>query len=286
MSLADVFGRVWDFLTGSTSAPAALSRTTAGPPADEHPLVPPPQVAQAGESSHGAFTEGLWDKAKYVPANPRRVGAPIVPRAVVVHTTDMHPGQWNGLQRNWTMGAGDGACAHFAIGRDAGQGVVQFVPINRNANHAGGNPHGWFKLPDGSLVHPNTVTVGIELHAAGLLRATGKPGEWQHPDTGLLIPTTDVVVDSRGRGWHTVTAYQLEMLKRLLDDLRGTLLDVLPPETRVVPDATYASQGVADYAAPVSSSLVGHVSLDPVNRMDPGPQVMAWLRQYAQPENA
>ncbi len=33
------------------------------------------------------------------------------------------------------------------------------------------------------------------------------------------------------------------------------------------------------WSAPPSSSLVGHVTLDPNRKTDPGPQMMSWLRE-------
>lgn len=48
--------------------------------------------------------------------------------------------------------------------------MVQFAPITRNANHAGGKTHGWWYTRAGGrgrLIHPNTVAVGIELDNAG-----------------------------------------------------------------------------------------------------------------------
>lgn len=257
-------------------------QNVAGPDPDEHPLLTMKDVLEAPK--HPAFAGGLWNSARYMPAAAGRVGLAIVPRGIVVHTTDMHSSQWAGLVKAWTERPGDGACAHFLIGRDAGQGVIQFVPITRNGNHAGGVPHhGWYKLPassGGGLMHPNTMTVGIELHAAGRLQATGKPGEWRHPDSGLLVPATEVEVDSRGFGWHKVTEYQLGVLKLLLGDLEAYGLAPMTPGTSVQPDASYESQGVLSFAPPPNATIVGHVSLDPINRLDPGPFVMKWLNDY------
>jgi N-acetyl-anhydromuramyl-L-alanine amidase AmpD len=275
MSLQDIFRKLASFLF--PPGPVDRPRLVAGPDPEEHPLITPAQAAELQD--HPMWSGALWRNAKYLPAHPGRVGLVIVPRCTIVHTTDMHPSSWGALVKAWTERAADGACAHFLIGRDASQGVVQFVPITRNANHAGGKVHGWYKTGAGSLLHPNTVAVGIELHAAGRLQATGKPGEWRHPDSGLLIPSSDVEIDARGFGWHKITDYQLGALKLLLDDL-AKVLAPLPDGTTVSPDASYASQGVLSYATSQSAKLVGHVSLDPINRMDPGPFMMQWLWAY------
>lgn len=225
------------------------------------------------------WTDGRWSGARRLDAHQRRLGGAIVPRCVVVHTTDMHPAQYNGLLRNWTMGAGNGACAHFLIAREQARGVVQFAPITLNANHAGGAVHGWYRfpvdgVPGGGQRHPNVWAVGIELEGAGAL-CKRPDGVWYHPDTNLVIPYSDVYVDSRGRGWHAGTDYQREALGALLSDLQPELVG-LPPGTTVKPDGDYQANGVP-WAATVGPRVAGHVTLDPVNKTDPGPQWCAWL---------
>lgn len=260
--------------------PSISELTSTGPSTDEHPLITTAQLVRAGEM--GAFSAGLWRDAKLRPAHPGRVGGLIAPAAVVVHTTDMHQSQWAGLIKRWTSDPGRGECAHFLIGRTQEQGVIQFVPVTKNANHAGGQPHGWYTTEEGKQMHPNTIAVGIELMSAGRLEKTGKPGEYRHPDTGYLIPSSDVYVHTDGTAWQVVTDYQLQTLSSLLRDLdRGPLVP-LPQGTHVVPDAAYSSQGVGPWAIPLGAQVCGHVSLDPINRQDPGPQVMGFLRTWVE----
>lgn len=223
------------------------------------------------EESPPSFVGAWWCEAKKKPAHPGRVGGAIRPKTMVVHTTDMMPNTFDSLVKAWTTTESSGACAHFLIGRDKTQGVVQFVPIYRNANHAGGKVHGNY-INTAGLIHPNLVAIGVELHGAGLL--TYKDGKWIHKDSGTTVAPSDVYVDSHHRGWQIITPYQFEMLEKLLRDI---CLEGLPA-TEVKPDASYESQGVAYYAACASSKVVGHVTLDPINKTDPGPQVMAWIR--------
>lgn len=246
---------------------------TQGPPPDEEPVLTVKDVMEAKEAmSSNPWEFGWWYEARKAQAHPGRIGNAIVPRAIVVHTTDMAPGTFNALIKSWTTQRGRGNAAHFLIGRNGE--VVQFAPITRNANHAGGKTHGWWKTATGQI-HPNTAAVGIELDCAGRLkqRADGTP---YHPDTGKAIPLADVYWDSKGRPWHKVTEPQLYTLRKLIDDLKVALK---PMDAKVAPSGDYRKNGVAHYAPANNPWLVGHVTLDPVNKTDPGPQVMEWLNQ-------
>jgi len=197
---------------------------------------------------------------------------------VVVHTTDMYPGTFDALVRAWVTRPGRGNAAHFLIGRTEADGVVQFAPITRNANHAGGPTHGNWRTPSGALVHPNTMSVGIELDCAGKLKLDSD-GRAHYPADGWLIPKGDV--DWSGRmPWHAVTGYQMENLRRLLLDLRA-VLKPLESGWTVSPSGSYRDNGVSPWADPYGPHVVGHVSLDPVNKTDPGPQVMRALREVS-----
>jgi hypothetical protein len=230
-------------------------------------------------------TGGWYDGARRVDAHPGRVGMTIDPEVIVVHTTDCMPGSMPAIVRSWSSVAGNGACAHFIIGRDAASGVVQLIPTNRNANHAGGSPkHGWYQVPHPidpkfgpEHVHPNTIAIGIELDCAGYL---GRPlmmagrKVWYHPDTRRAV--ADVDVDEHGRGWHRVTTYQYEALGRLIDELRRWIR--LPRiGLTIAPNGGYQDNGVP-WAAMTQSAVVGHATLDPTNKTDPGAFVMAWIR--------
>lgn len=288
--------------------PAALTLTQ-GPPQDEHPPVALRQMVASGTGQgdtpmangtvgsntwdpHDSWDLGWWRGARRTPAFSGRVGPHIVPRCVVVHTTDTMPGGFNAIVRSWQNTLGPGCCAHFMIGRGPEDGVVQFCSIMNNGNHAGGPVvngmprHGWWKFaqPDGGysgLVHPNLIAVGIEIDCGGALQKITNPKDLTraqviHPDTKRVVPFADVFWDPDGRPWHKVTEYQLEVLRQLLRDL-GPCLKPLPLDTVVVPDGDYKANGVP-WAGSYRNDLVGHVTLDPVGKTDPGSQVYQWLK--------
>lgn len=224
-----------------------------------------------------------------MPAHPGRVGIAIHPFGSVVHTTDMLPGEHGALIAAWTARPGDGACAHFLIGRDEEQDVIQFIPINRNGNHAGGPPgHGVYRTESprgtppvahsGRDLHPNLVTVGIELHCAGGVRLID--GTWRLVEDGKAhgpaLPAADVIPDPirPGRGWHRVTGYQLQRLADLLDDLELVLAPV--PEGCV---KVAFGENPPAYAVLPSARIATHAELDPVHRADPWNEVSDWLRR-------
>jgi len=222
-----------------------------------------------------AFTDGWWSAATRRDAFAGRIGGAIVPFAVVVHTTDMTPETWDSLLRNWTTELGDGSCANFAIGRDAAAGVVQLAPITKNGNHAGGVGHGSF-VAGAQEWHPNSVSVGIELHCAGLVHKVG--GAWRLVEggapTGAAIPDDDVIPDPdhAGRGWHRVTDYQYQQLRALLDGLE-TVLAPLPAGC-----VAHSIEQPPAYALFATGRRVGHVSLDAAHRGDPWPPTCDWMR--------
>jgi hypothetical protein len=249
-----------------------VNAATAGPPADEH--LPVPAVVDAPH-----FVDGVWSKAKRVKCHPGRMGGAIAPYAIVVHTTDMLPNEWDSLLTAWTSKSGEGACAHFIIGRDESAGVVQMVPISRNGNHAGGPGSGRFVV-NGKEVHPNLVTVGIEVHCAGGVRLVN--GAWRLVEDGVAhgapLPASDVTPDPLhpGRGWHHVTDYQRDRLFELLADLDAVLAP-LPPGT-----TTRAfGEAVAPYAMMPTARIVTHAQLDPVHRADPWPPLCNELKKLA-----
>lgn len=223
----------------------------------------------------GVFSEGWWSLARRTPADPGRIGGEIAPFAVVVHTTDMAPETFDALVHQWTTQAGLRDCAHFIIGRDADHGVVQLAPITRNANHAGGPAHGSFVAGDQEW-HPNSVSVGIEVHCAGGVQRID--GEWHLVENGqpqgAAIPDADVIPDPQrpGRGWHRVTDYQYQQLGALLDGLEAVL--------GALPDGCVARSIEQPPAWGVfpTGRRVGHVSLDAANRADPWPPTCDWLR--------
>lgn len=237
-------------------------------------------------------TSGKYSGAQYIAANPRRMGGPITPRAVVVHTTDMMPKSFPALIKAWTLSPGP--CAHFIIGRTAEQGLVQMVPIYRNAYHAGATPpatHGWWadQNREGIRVHPNDLAIGIELHSAGRLSWLTKDRavfQESHKTLGeFSVAAGEVYVDELGRPWHKLTDYQLTVLAALLLDLKPELHDIgtLHP----IANAAYVkdrSKWDTSFAAPTCQTLCGHASLDVINREDPGPQGMAFINDFAHKE--
>lgn len=230
-----------------------------------------------------AWDGGRYLGARWVPAHPGRVGKAIRPWAAVVHTTDMHPATFHALVKAWAAKPGAGNAAHFVLGRTPAEGLVQVVDVGRNANHAGGKPkHGWFKV-DGKLVHPNACSVGIEVHNAGsLVRDAGQWRTWQRKDGGLRpfgapIPAEDVEVDPKRphRGWHLPTDWQLAELDRLL-----LALGDCPVVERRAGPVDLVPSGEAPEWAPRGYRgvpFVGHVTLDPLRKTDPGVPISRWL---------
>jgi hypothetical protein len=242
------------------------------------PALPPPSTVddmldrmEVNETCE-TWERGWWYENRQ-PAHAGRIGSPIVPRAVVVHTTDTLGG-YTGMVKRLTTEKGAGSCCHFMIDRDGH--CTQFVPITRNGNHAGGKVHGnWAELR--RTIHPNSISVGIELVGGGKLKQR-KDGTCYHPDSGKDVPLDQVYWDVKNRPWHKITEQQLYTLRKLLDDLRLVLKPLGP--AIVEPDDDYKKHGVDYFAHPPANWLVGHVSLDPINKQDPGPQIMTWLKEY------
>jgi len=278
----------------TSSCPPTGNAETAGPPLDEHPLVTGRDVLNANVGTAGTpdtfapsqdWDLGLWLSASFKAMHPGRVGGTIKPLCSVVHTTDMHPDDFDALVKSWTSQPGAGNGAHFLIGRTADQGVIQFASITRNANHAGGGAsgHGYYRTRSGALVHPNTISVGIELHCAGRLYKDSS-GRWRCGEyqagklvfSGSPLPLPDVHVDSNGHGWHMITEYQRGRLLVLLENLKACF----PPgfNYTLSPNGGYLANGVP-WASIPSSQVVGHVTLDPRNKVDPGPVVIALIKE-------
>lgn len=276
---------IWDTIKGWFTKPLPVDWLTAGPATETNaPLLATVSAANGTaapkpeQQAPEKWLAGWYYNASKKPAHAGRIGATIAPRAIVVHTTDMYPGQYDALVKAWQKTPGAGNAAHFLIGRDKEHGITQFAPITRNANHAGGTPYGKFR--EGAVDnHPNRVTVGIELDCAGKLKRDSA-GNWCYPDNGKRIDPADVFVDTRGGGWHLVTEYQRQALKELIDDLQACLRP-FRPDTIVLPTGDYRRNGVpwAAWGKLYDKNVVGHVSLDPVRKTDPGPQVTGWLEK-------
>jgi hypothetical protein len=230
---------------------------------------------------------GEYSRAKQTPAHPGRRGAAITPCALVIHTTDMVEDSFSGLVDRTMHEAGNGAGYHWLIGRTPAQGVLQMTSAFRNGNHAGGSRnvgtayaprwipfHGNFKLANGQLVHPNTWALGIEVHNAGYLGHRGPHG-YVHQDSGRIIADADVHVDQYGIGWQRVTQYQLDELALLTAAVRA-ILAPMPAGVTIAPNGTYAANR-AQWAVTRTAQIVGHATLDPLNKNDPGPVLIDWI---------
>ena len=251
---------------------AAIGDSPTSGPSEPHDV---PAVAVSAVPSP-RWVDGWWAGAKRTPAHPGRVGGAITPWSTVVHTTDMLPEEWAALVAAWTTRAGEGACAHFLVGRDEAHGVVQFAPITRNGNHAGGPGHGVYVV-GGKQLHPNLVAVGIEIHCAGGVQLIN--GAWRLVEGGAahgaVIPASDVAPDPArpGRGWHVVTEYQREQVTMILGDLETVLARAPAGATKLAFGETPPT-----YAVLPGARVATHAELDPVHRADPWPLTSAWLK--------
>ncbi len=254
----------------------------------------PPPANTAGGDDHLADASPLWDGGRYLaatwsPIHPGRVGRAIKPWLVVVHTTDMHPSTFGALLRRWRATADRGAGAHFLLGRSSADGLHQLVSCDRNGNHAGGATHGWLRVR-GAEVHPNTVSIGIEVHCAGnVIRRGGRWWCWQRDAVsrelvpiGEPLPEADVEPDPAhpGRGWHRPSAYQLAELQRLLLALGHCPVMVAPPPPAswgIIPNGPQYLPAWAPQVMVGTLPVVGHCTLDPADKTDPGPVISRWL---------
>lgn len=261
--------------TEAQSAARAMgfgSWLTSGP----SPMAASP-IAVPAPLSSGTWKDGICSLATFKGAHPGRVGGPIQPWAIVVHTTDMLPSEFTALIAAWTTRASDGACAHFVIGRDGA--IVQLVPITRNGNHAGGPGHGIYTV-GGKAIHPNLVAVGVEVHCAGGVRLVN--GAWRLVEGGVAhgeaLDPSEVTSDPArpGRGWHRMTEAQIAALRVLV----AAIQDVIAPMP-VGAVARSIGESVPAWVTPHGvhaaqwPRIVGHVELDPANRSDPWPLAYA-----------
>jgi N-acetylmuramoyl-L-alanine amidase len=142
---------------------------------------------------------------------------------------------------HYVQRADAGGCAHLLIGREGR--VVQFVPFNKVAYHAG---FSWWEC-DTDLNH---FSIGIELDNAGSL--TGEPGNWMHnnekiSDEDVEIKTYWRDLTRQPSAWQKFTLVQLDVLEKILEAL------------------------VAHYGGPEHIEILGHDDVNLVYRIDPGP---------------
>lgn len=227
------------------------------------------------------WKNGWYEGAARIDAHPLRLGGSIVPRSVVVHTTDMYEG-FRGLIKRWPAEKGEGNAAHFLLGRTAKEGLVQFAPITRNANHAGGKTgHGWYVDAE-RVYHPNLVAIGIEVDNAGRLiaKGSGKSLRLVHKDSGRELPIARCFQHTDGTWWEAWTPYQERTLRQLVSACVLTLKEFSREfPAHVSPNGDYKLNGVP-WAQLPGVNVVGHATLDPNRKTDPGPQITAWIKEH------
>lgn len=166
------------------------------------------------------------------------VGGVITPRLLVLHYT---AGSSAASTVAWFRDPQSKVSAHLVIARDGS--VIQLVPFNREAWHAGRSR--W-----GSLSGLNRYSVGVELDNAGRLIRSG--GKWVSPLTRRSYPDSEVTValhknDPVGGqpcGWHAYTPAQIEA-------------------TLGCGMALVNQYGLSD--------ILGHEDISPGRKSDPGP---------------
>ncbi|XBQ15031.1 MAG: N-acetylmuramoyl-L-alanine amidase [Oceanicaulis sp.] len=137
--------------------------------------------------------------------SPNRSGV-ITPRFLVIHYT---AGRSLQSTVNWFQNKQAKASAHLVIGRKGE--IVQMVPFNRKAWHAGRSS--W-----GEATGLNNCSIGIELDNAGELSKT-EGGEWRawfgetYKDKEVLVAPHRLDPPGSGpSGWHVFTPEQLDAL--------------------------------------------------------------------------
>lgn len=158
----------------------------------------------------------------------------IKPKYLVIHYTG---GTTLEGTVSWFMNPAAKASAHFVIARDGG--IVQMVPLNRRAWHAGVSEWEGIKAF-------NAHSIGIEIVNGGKLRRTGRGwvtwAERQISDDQVSIATHKH--ETTETGWHDYTAEQV-----------ATVLELCV--------ALHAAFGFKD--------VLGHDDIAPGRKLDPGP---------------
>jgi N-acetylmuramoyl-L-alanine amidase len=173
------------------------------------------------------------DALSYKPS-PNQSGA-ISPIYLVMHYTA--DSSLDGAV-SWFMNPDAKASAHLVIGRDGK--IVQMVPFNRKAWHAGASS--W-----GNLNGLNQYSIGIEFVNAGKLAMRGD-GKWENW-AKKVIAEEDVTItthkaETNPAGWHEYTTKQIETAIKV-----GALLNT--------------KYRFAD--------VLGHDDISPGRKVDPGP---------------
>jgi N-acetyl-anhydromuramyl-L-alanine amidase AmpD len=156
------------------------------------------------------------------------------PRYVIIHFTT----GTNMMQTVHTfLNPESGVSSHLLVGREGR--VVQFVPFNKIAFHAGQST--W----EGET-NLNRFAIGIEVDNAGFLRTTPKGFKRKNK----LIPIEQVKSKKHWkedfvRPWQTFTDEQVQVVRKIVQALREQY--------------------------PTIQEIVGHDMVNLVNRLDPGP---------------
>lgn len=169
----------------------------------------------------------------------RHAGNTISPIFLVIHYTASGP---NSNIANYFKSNDSKVSAHLVIRRDGT--VIQCVPFNKRANHAGSSR--WRKKNGTLLSGLNRHTIGIELENWGPLSQTGST--WRSW-TGASVDNSIVTEathknQSSSRGWEVFTSAQME-----------ATIDV----ARAITEAYGIEQ------------IVGHDDIAPSRKIDPGP---------------
>lgn len=181
--------------------------------------------------SNHRLLDGDGRPVRYV-ESPNRGGV-IVPRILVVHYT---AGSTLAGAVSWLTNRRSEASAHLVIDRDGT--IVQLVPLNRKAWHAGRSQYQ-------SRHGVNDFSIGIELVNCGPLARTAAGyafGDRRIPDDHVVLATHKH--ETRERPWHAFTNDQLEVA------------------------AQVARTVVRHYAL---QDVVGHEDVSPGRKIDPGP---------------
>jgi N-acetylmuramoyl-L-alanine amidase len=176
-------------------------------------------------------------------ASPHVGGVMLWPSLIVIHYTASGGADASG-DVSWFRNPQAKVSAHFVVGRDGG--IVQCVPVNRVAWHAGKSI---WKGKNGC----NAFSIGIEVDNWGILtkRADGK----FYSHTGVVIPD-DKVVEINGRYWEVFPDEQVRAVGWLVRSLRGsirTLQDIaghrdIAPGRKVDPGDAWDMQRMLTYA--------------------------------------
>lgn len=159
--------------------------------------------------------------------------------ALILHYT---AGYSHTSSARWLCDKRSGASAHFVVGR-AGE-VLQLVPLDERAWHAGGSSSRWRGRP------VNGLSLGIEIANLGPLTRDGSG--WRDCRGE---PYAGPVEEHAGDGWEAYPTAQVDAVAWLI----GMLARRFPVLAQ------------RDEAPGELSRICGHADVDPSRKRDPGP---------------